>query len=445
MDSAEKNFKQTSNMLKALIDTINKWLKNVGESLELRARYAPYRELGKWLSKNGGSIYEVHGSCATELRMELQKRGIPFIQDVNNDKRFIIKQPDLEIIRELNRQILVAKSNYYQEVDAHEMEDAISRFDGIKDKEIFTLHNLNYYQMEVLKNKFNDISQGFMVGISNGDYPNTYNLSVHAAKMLDMDGTKMDLCKAYLAASFSLYGINSSIKYAQIDADRQMDRNIASIKGDSRSYYIVGADDMSKFIELNGNGFEYYQRTMVDGEVFEQEVARCDINSIDFDVELQRHLDKIKNKVILHSNEELSSHFSTDTRNINLERPEKTYEQEQVSIAEDLIVEKMDTMIKSKLSTFDANFHTSEEKFRYYQRESYSIMESVITGTANDRYKQEDIEKIKNIFSERGVETSRYSNVREPLAHFNCECHNAQKLSREVKKERQVEYGNTNR
>jgi hypothetical protein len=441
-DSAENNVKQSGNFIRSLIQTLTEWLKNLGEYLEKYAATAPQRELGAWLSKNGGNVYVVRGGCTYDLKNALAEAGIGFIQDTNNPNYLIIRQPDTERVEELNRQVLVARCNYYQEVDGRELEDAIARASktGKISDAIVTVHNLNTYQTEVLKNKFNDISYGYTVGITEGEKDKS-NISVPAAKVYSKDEGKKDLCRAYLEMSFSLYGLNSYKKTKQIDADRDFDKKIAAMKGQQRSVYIAGADDIGQFLEINGNGFEYYTvKHDADGNRIENEVHTCRADSPDYDVELQIYLDKMRDKVILNSSEELANHLNTKDRNYNSDRPEKTKRERRISRAEDEMVKKIDSMIRKDIKDNDRSFDTPDECFSYYQHEADGILAAAINGTSYKEYSAEDIARINKICEDRKVDISRYASVQSALRGIDVETHKAKEFEPEKRREVQQNY-----
>lgn len=435
MPTQEKdNFEQTERFLQIMMETLTKWLKSLGEYLEFRGETAAQRELGKWLNKNGGDIYRIRGNCTEELKQELAKRGIGFIPDVSDERNLIIRDIDKQRIHDINNNILIARSNYFQEVDAADLENAISSIDKITDKNIITLHNLSFYQVEVLKNKCNDITRGFMVGISPGEQENRYNLSVSAPKVFNKSQEK-DLCKAYLDMSFSLYGTNAFIKQKQIDADKDFEKQIETIKGVNRSYYIVGADDVNRYIEMNGNGFEYYERQKDPlGELYDIEVKRCDIYDDNFDMELQICMDKLRNKAILTSVDDLSKHLNNPKRNINFNRPERTKDENKIAYAEHSVVNQIDRLIRERIGSKEKI--RPDDAFRLYMNEADDIVNALVTNSPAKNYSEEQLASIREYCNNSPIDISKYKNVKGVLVNYSLEQHIAKTKTVEKEKVR---------
>lgn len=432
--SEQENFRQTEQFLKVMMETLTKWLKALGEYLEFRGETSAQRELGRWLSKNGGDIYQIKGNCAEELKQSLTERGIGFIPDVSDNHNLIIRDIDKQRIHDINKDILIARSNYFQEIDTSALENAVASVDKITDKNIITLHNLSSYQVEVLKNKCNDITHGFMVGIGNGEKPGRYNLSVSAPKVFNRSQEK-DLCKAYLDMAFSLYGANSAIKQKQIDADKAFEKKIASIKGVNRSYYIVGADDIQKYIELNGNGFEYYERQKdPSGEICDIEVKRCDIFDDNFDMELQICMDKLKNKTILTSVDELSKHLNNPKRNVNFDRPERTRKENEIAFSEHSVVNMIDRLVRKNIYSRQDNINP-DDAFRLYMNEADDIVNALVTNSPARNYSDLQMADIRSYCDNAPIDISRYKNVKSVLTNYALEKHKAQ--IKEIQKEKE--------
>ena len=291
----QQQFDSTTKFMAATIDEINMFLKMLSEQLESRAKYAPQREMAKWIKNDGECIaYPIQGKCGDELKRELANKGVAFISTAD-DTKIIIKQPDLELVTSLNERVLTAKGNYYQEIDAAKLETAIAKTDRIKDKEIITLHGLDKYQYEVLKNKCNDITRGFMVG-KEEEPDGTISLSVHAQKVIVKDPEKMDLCKAFAESMLSLNGENSILKRQQVDADERLDREVASLKGCESTHYVIGVDDTSKYIEINSQGFEFHRVKFEDGKIKNMQELTVSKDQMNYEIELQKCMDKILQK-----------------------------------------------------------------------------------------------------------------------------------------------------
>lgn len=437
LEAAEQNAHSGGKFAQAAAETIAMILEALADYLEKESEFAPQKSLAAWIRGKGEvCAYPVQGDCIGELKYELDKLRIPYI-DLANTNRILIKAPDLDEVKELNRSILIAKTNYFQDVDGRELENAIASSDRIPDKEIFTLHNLNKYQVEVLKNKCNSISSGFMVGITETS-SGTFDVSIRASNLFS-ENAKMDFCKAFMQMTISLYGPNNSIKIDQIDADEQIDIAVELLKGKDEVHYIVGVDDPSKYIEINGHDFQYYSINTANGERVERLITQCSADDPNYASELQRCMDKIYNKAILNNAEDLGKHLSTKKRNIESSRPRKNKREYQNSIAGKRLGETLDILIKKRIREENMTFAGLVDKFIFYQDQAAELLEHCIKGTPAIGYAPKDIKQLTDIFDECHVEVKNYSHSASALRNHDCDAHLAKKMekvkSAEVRKE----------
>ena len=452
---AEQNYHSTMGVFKKVLEVLEKWFKDFAEYLEKNAEWAPYKKLAKQMSKSGGQVYNIqfpseydkHYSCE-EFKRELAKHGIPFFA-TSEENKIIIGADQFDKIKELNRTLLVAKCNYFQEVDTVEMEDAIAKIEGIKDKEMLTFHGLSDYECEVFKNKCNAITKGFMVGIvPNPDNPERYDVTVHAADVLKSKpgAYSIDVCRAYVESMFSLYGLNSLTKVNQIDADREINREIKALMDTGEVFYVVDAKNPGVFMEINANGLEFYTTVMDDdGKRHDNQVAHIAKNDPNYEYEMRKYLDSMKNKAILSSSEELSKHLMTKAVNIDYLRPDKTPEEEKISMAEDKITLGIDTMIKEKFA--ERNFDSCIDKFNAYQSEVKEIMNALIEDREPEGYPggHDIFSEIRDTIKTSGMNIGVYANALKRSESIQIESHKAKEKSKTIVQERRDDYGISNR
>lgn len=450
-DVAEQNYNELNKNAQAMADTVTKILLALMDYLEMEAKFAPQKEFAKWIREGGECcFYNIQGSCKNELKNELIKNQIPYIELSNDPDKLIIKYPDLEAIKELNRGIMISKNNYFQEVDSVEMEDAIFRFDKATDKTIFTLHNLTAEETECLKNKCNDISRGFMVGTNKED-DDKYSISILGSKVMDCSQTgKIDFCKAALSATLSLYGGNSKTKMDQIDFDLKFDEAIDKYKGSNEVKYIVGTNERKNknYIEINSQGFIAYKASITpEGGVVEKVVGRCDINDINYDTELKRHLDVMKDKTVLHNIGDLNTHLASMDSEITSGRAVRSEQEEYIAKVEKEIVNTIDKMIKSEIVNKDITFNSPEESFNYYINNAREALAAVFNDEKT-RFPKPVIENMKamkdDIIGLTGDYGSRILTHTNEMTQ-NIESHKARRSSKAVVKEEREEHGFTNR
>lgn len=422
--AAENNIRNAGQFAQAAASNVAELIEALLEYLEQNAQLAPQKALAKWI-RDGGSLvsYPIQGHCKAELKYEMEKNGIAYVETTTG--YLIIPEPSLDKVRELNREILVGKCNYFQEVDGIEMENAIAKFDRIKNKDIFSVHDLNEWEVEVLKNKCNNISVGFMVGISK-EKEDTFEVSVHGDRIYNPEAKK-DFCKAYLQMAFSLYGPNYNVKIAQIKVDKRIDAEVQNLKTSKEVHYIVGADDQNpkKIIEMNSNGFEYYESAIEEGKRVERQICRIDKSNPNYDSELERYMDRILNKVIVHNADDLAAHLATNERNLECDRPRPDYHGMQVSMAADKITDTIDKMVKTRMQEEGINFPNVNQAFIYYQKEAADIMNSIEHNTVPENYPVEGFREIQKICNEYQVSMSEFSKSKEMLMSAKGEVHKA--------------------
>ncbi len=430
MTESRENFDNTNKFIKATVDTIIKMLTEIAKYREEEMRNAHIREFMKWC-RDGGEItpYEVQGNCKNELKEMLDEKGIAYLNP-SNSNCFIIKEPDKELVRELNTQALIAKTNYYQEIDTSKMEDAIANSKNIKDKEILTLHDLDKYECEVLKNKCNNITKGFMVGIEKEE-DGKYSVSVHAQqRTYCAEPEKTDLCKAYAQMAFSLYGDNMVMKKQQVEADEKLDLEVAALKGCENTHYVIGIDNPGRYIEITAQGFELHQAKMENENIKDYQLGFISKDDPAYEVELQKALDSINNKTIIDSKQKLNDHISTKDRTERTARPEKDKKQKQISYMEKNVINKADEMIKNGPKKDELSNASPIDAFEMYEREIGNIMDGVINGKDVPGYDKKDLAAIKEEFDKAGVEPSDYKNALNHLNNLDVEQHRAKKKTK---------------
>ncbi len=434
MADARQNYDDTTKFISEISQEAIRLLAALGEYLDAEARYAPQKEMAKWIRNHGQCYaYHVQGNCANELKNELNERNIPYI-NLMDGKTLIIKEPDAKELHDINHKILVAKANYYQAVDTEMMEDVFAKSNLLKDKGIITLHDLSDYQCEVLKNKCNDISKGFMVGIEE-ESPGRYAVSIHAPMTYKEEAGKMDLCKAFAEMTYSLYGNNADIKAAQIEADEKLDKEIAALKGDHATKYVIGIDDPRRYLEINAQGFEKHIQAFTAKGVQDIEEKFVDKNDPAYEVELQKALDGISNKKLLSSHDELISHLSTKKRNFETDRPEKSDVQARVSKMEKNIINIADRMVKEGPMAKKIKEMSPSDAFAAYQHEMNTVISAAIEDREAPGYQTKDIKKIKEEFKEAEVSPEDYKQTTKWLESFNVEQHKARtKIKQKEKK-----------
>ncbi len=430
---AEKNQQLASNFTRQVAETVARILAILADYLEKEQKNAAQKELARYI-RGGGMLfsYSVQGDKAgaiPPLKAELIDKGIPF-GETNEGDKILIRYDDLNLIKGINHDILVAKGNYYQEADASELERAVATAPFIKDKEILSIKDLNTYQYEVLKNKCNDISQGFMIGRKEKEN-GLFDVSVQAKDVLTDDAEKKDFCLAYLQMYMSLYGPNCDTKISQIEADKKIDEEVAKLKGTKAPHYIVGVDDPTRYIEITEERFVYHRFKKV-ADAMQEEQSSCDVKDPDYEAELQRAMDQIFNRAIISDPELLHKHLQSKERIIESERPRRDVKQFANHMAEKDVSEKIDEMIKERIKNEGIGFSSAAMKFDFYVKEASVILSSAIDGIIPAEYKEESLLAIKEAFDKREVSMDAYKQIPEQMLDVKHESHLAMEKRRNI-------------
>lgn len=413
-DQSEKTMEQTGSIIKEFFRLLAERLKALAEKAEFSQQTAAMRELAKLCESGQGlTEYTVKGVNRGQLVAKLKEQGFAAVEMSDTPDKMLIRTVDRDSIYDLNVELNLAKGNYYNEVSVKHFETAIAEADSkmVKDKRVIEISGLDRYQMEVLKNKCNDITRGFTVGTDEAlDGTGRIVIRAQNAFAQDLKEKHTDFAKAYLKSVISLYGPNMIEKMTEIDADKEIDDKVAELKNDPNSYYLVSVDDKTKYIELGNTDFQYYKINK-DGK--EQIQAQVEKSNPNYEYELQRCMDEIKNRAIIGSREELDKHLSTKERTIDTIRPERNQEAINKAAANDILAAKIDEMVRP-LAEEVAEKEGSYEAFRSYEQYSADVLDQAINNHDHG-FREEDIVQIKEELDKRGAYIFDYAECERRL------------------------------
>lgn len=440
--TAEKGMQETMRLSREWADIIAKILEYIARRQENRDKTAGMRELARWLKEGHGCINQpIQGKGMAEMvKQELLSQHIPFFE--TGPDSILIKNTDQEKVKEINRQCLLTRGNYYQVAGADDLENAIARNSKIKDKGITEIKGLSFYEMECLKHKCNDVSKGFTVGVRERD-DGKFDLVVRSNKVYEYNPERTDFCEASARYAMSLYGPNSQTKIKQIEDDARTDVLIAGLKEDENEHWLVSADDPTRYVhfypvkDAEGNientRFDYVERYPVkgrDGQPVMKDVHMSTFDSKDpnYEVELIRATDRIKNKVIIDDPDTFNEHLSTLNRTVEPERMEKSYHQAQVAKGEKELTDKMNVMIKN---SFGDKRMSPQEAFRRYREDFINIMEHLKAGKVPDGFAEADMKDLQVIVDKREMNLNDYDLAISKYKAMDIEGHDAKAKSKE--------------
>lgn len=447
-------YKNTMDVMKQSASVFKEFMEALLAFFDKRAEFASARALARWIREgNGISMYTVRGDCREDVINALRKNGIPYQAQKGDTGSVVImiRNKDTEQCADINQKILMAKSRYYQAVQMDKLEDAINDYDGFThaEKKIVRLSGLNEDIANVIRNKSNDITRGFMVGFTQPDENGKCDVAVHSKLAMVRNEDKHDFCRAILAASLSLYGPNKDLKEKQLKADDKIRNDLARVsdEGNDTSYenvYVCGASDHNRFIEITDSDFQYYE--MVKDENgngrHEEMKFRCSKGDPNYNMELLKYCDVIQDKVIVKSMSELNA-FMERRKSLISDRPEKDERQQIISDTESQLTTAIDRIVQRKTNRSQMSNKelqdpdTLVKRMKEYFAEVENVMAGLKNGTVPDGYLKEDMDYLNSIMTAGEVNIDDYQKSAEFMKSLDIDVHQAQSRA-------QIVYDRTN-
>lgn len=440
---AEKQMNLTLRLIAAIADFVARAMEADAKKQINRDKYAGIRNLGKAIGEGRGTVYTIQGNgLEAAVKQRLDEKGIFYLPSGNGDSGILIDRADRDAVAAVNRECLIAKSNYYQVVGKDEMEDAIARSPKIKDKGILEIKGLSFYEMECLKHKCNDISKGFTVGVQQQEN-GTYNMVVRTGKVYEYDPERTDFCEAAARYAMSLYGPNFQVKVQQIQDDARTDVLIAGLKDDDKEHWLMSANRSDRYVHFiperdeNGNitkhRFEYVELSKHIGKngrpIWTPEVKNeRDSNDQDYEVELLRATDRINDKVIIDDPVVFGEMMTSPEKVVDTDRKQKTFEQARTAEGERIIADKINVMIKNS-GLIDMSKLTPQQAFEKYRAEFAMILTAAKERKFLDGYDKKDVVDITHTAIEHNMDLGAYEEAMDRWNAMNID-------EREAKRQR---------
>lgn len=425
MGTEEAEMQQTLKLIAAFFHWIDRRFTNLRKVIENRNLTAGIKELAKAIKDQNATVYYPKGeNIDAALKKKLLDAGIAFIPEKDSEGRegLVVSKGCLDRIREINNECLIEQSMYYQAVGAKKMEDVLARDKAFKDKGVFELDNLSYYDMKCLKDKCNDISRGFTVGIDRNEN-GTYRMVLRQSKVFEINPKKTDFCEAAARYIMSLYGPNRDTKMQQIDDDTRTDLEVSKLIDDKEEFWMASQDRTDRYLhfyptydeDMNKTGykFEYWERKEdkehsgnEKASSFECLSSHDDIDK-DFDIQLLRASDCIKNKVIIKDPMQFTEHMHSPEKKYQSDRTEKTVQQAIVAEGEKMLTKKINVMIKTTAFK-DKEKISAKEAFERYRKNYVTIMEALKEGKVPDGYHEADMQELATIVMNQQMDIDSY-------------------------------------
>ena len=449
MRAAETEMQQTLKLIAAVFHWLDRRFENLRKILENYNLTAGIKELAKAIKDKNAVVYYVRGEgLDAAVKKKMLQAGIAFIPEKDADGReaLVVSRGSLDRINEINDQCLIEQSMFYQAVGGKRMEDVLARDKGFKNKGIFELDGLSFYDMECLKNKCNDISKGFTVGIDKNE-DDTYRVVLRQSKVFEINPKKTDFCEAAARYVMSLYGPNRETKMKQIDDDSRTDLEISKKRDEKKEFWVVSQDRTDQYIHFfpsydedhNITGYQFeYQERKADKELNRDNqkssgyecMSMHDDSEKTFDVEFIRAADRLKNKVIITDPTQFAEHLNTPEKKYQTDRTEKTIHQAVVSEGEKMLTNKINTMIKTTAFKEKEKL-SAKEAFDRYRKNYVEIMEALKEGKVPDGYNEADMQELATIVYNQDMKLDDYKFAMQKFATLDIDARDAKAYSKE--------------
>lgn len=462
---AEITYNGAAKVIDELSRMLGAFFMLLGEHLQKKAEYRPYKEMGKWLSQNKDAMfYKIDGDCEKQVIAGIEKAKLPYYQ-LGKTGMLVVRAQDIDLIRQINKDANIVMGNNYCRVDRSEMENAIAQ-SNLSDKNIFTLKDLSYEEAVVISNKFNGIGKGFLVGMEEDSATHKWSVSFLASKLvtgakekkdengnrvLDEDGNpqmqyKNDGCKAILTGMMSYHGVNRQKKNDEIISDRIFDEQIEKIINNpvDKNLYIVScleSENKKHYIEISNTGFELYEVLISQDPKdpdkkaqTESVIKNCSRDDINFSDKLNTCLFQMRSKAIVSDRTVLTDHI-LGVKMADPVRQPRTEQEKMWSRGEDILCDKIDRMTKEYMESIGYKLNSVKDKneqmlyWNKYVSLSTDFLSMVCGQKEYDsRFKREDLDELMRIADVHNLDVSQYTDVIERMKTQKCEIHLAQQL-----------------
>lgn len=414
-DAGKENFDNVFDFLNAQSGGTAKFLEALAKYLEAQNEVAGAQIMSKWIKDNKGvSAYRARADCVEMMSKELSARAVPYVRmrQPDGSDYYLIRSCDNERVKQINKDVLTIKGNYYQQVSAAELEQALANAVELpeQDRQIASIDGLTNIQAEVLKGKCSNMGEGFTIAIEKLE-DGTNRLSCQSSKVVTPNMQREDMGKAFNEMAFSLYGPNAKIREAQAKADIQFNQDVFNYDVVNGDGFILGADNTNCFIVINEHGFDFKKVTVRDGMMNEDAIDHVDASMPDYKEQLQSYMCKLQNKVFTYDRAAVDKHFQTKGVSTQSKRPVKNELEQQISDGESALAEKIDEMIKNsekyKLHVNDP----APKQFNLYQDETVKIMAALSKNKQPDEYSKEQFDELGSICRKYNLNIEDYKDA----------------------------------
>ena len=261
-------------------DIIEDFATALAAFLDANSNFKPYAEMSKWLKEKNTTFYVSRNNVAgaAELREELLKREIPFIETETptyHDYGLLIPAPYLQEVADLDQRILLLHCRKKEMTDETTLETTVAEL-AQGNKDLVHLNNIPEEYMNAFIYKLEGAASGkgrFSVGMSD----DKRNICFRPSNVCEMDMEKAkknrDICDTLIETAIALYGPRRKEHLAEYRGHSEYEEKYYqalkdSMDGEARYIVACGGNDKlgpDTYIQLL-NGQEYLYRKNADGE-----------------------------------------------------------------------------------------------------------------------------------------------------------------------------------
>ena len=388
---------------KTIADILERIIRLMIEEAKWREGTEAQRKLAAWYDKGGGfQLVKVSDAAFEEMRVDLRKRGIPYIPLSQEDGQKIItfRSCDVKEVMKSRDSVLLRRSNYIKQVTGHELIRSMAH----GRKEAVFLEGLNKEECAYIRSLCGSMGRGVPFALDKMR-DGTFRVGCGEACAVQLEPERMDLGKAALAACLALEGEYRKVIRPSIRADLRFDREsrmgFPSYGGlDKGPLFITGRNEKEQYICLTAKGFEYgTMEKLDDGTTTLSAQISMKSNEPGYKDTLEAIYAKFDAKIVITQEDDLVRHLEANTLDPRADR--ETGRQEAILNT----AEAVDQLIKSN-AIFRQTARDdipSSQKLSEYRNETVRILEGIRTNTVPSGYSHENMEALVSVFKRNGI------------------------------------------
>ncbi len=404
-----------ANFQKAFLDEdktlTEKFLQELRSYMTKRIEEPRYRELLKCMDENSPlASFFCRNDICDELVLEMLRREIPFIL-VSNRKGeygFVIRSSDRALANEAIKAVLKKMGTYCDIVTGEELVSIVQKIKS-NDKGMLAVNGLTHMEMKMLEKLCR--KGGFLDHIAEDRMSDgSYRFMVYGRQAV----AEQNFAAVIFELAMMLEGPNSEIFKNRIKNELKVEnlrRNDFDRKlGMSEPIYITG--NGNQYIKMEQNGFEYGHAVRTRKGIIYEPMFTSTTNLPGYREYETSYLNRIPNPACTTSLEQLNEHFEIRYKRDSLDFGMSPLEKRNYFGEKILIASIMEVVFRN--SANDDIMNVSErwmEKTAHMTFEAGRVLTGLITGELPSGYDETDIQEIKPVIVQYGIDLSNYTGV----------------------------------